>query len=185
MKRVLLVAAGLAWCVLVNACGGAGSATPTAPTDSSSTQSAAPKPPPQDQAAAGTISMTGSSPGFGASLLIGECLFGSVTRTCVDGWRGTFDVTLDRDMAWAVLSVGFFDGAISCGYTADVHELVPAGQTVTFRPSRISLSDEFGFSTPCQFPATTTRMVAVLWSDTDWRTELRQELSGGYTFTRP
>ena len=188
MKRMLLVAAGLAWCVLVNACGDAGGASPTAPTDPSATQAAAPEPPPPttQTGAAGTISMSGSSPGSGASLLVGECRFGDVTRTCADGWRGTFDVSLDRDMAWAVLTVGFLQGSISCGYAADVQERVPAGQTVTFRPSRISLSDEFGsFPSPCSLPATTTRMVAVLWSDADWSTPLTQEFPGDYTFIRP
>jgi hypothetical protein len=129
--------------------------------------------------------MTGSSPGSGASLLVGECRFGTVTRACADGWRGTFNVSLDRDMVWAVLSVAFYEGPILCGYAADVQQLVPAGQTVTFRPSWISLSDEFGtFPSPCRLPATTTRMVAVLWSDADWTTQLTQEFSGSYTFIR-
>ena len=187
MRRVLLVAAGLAWCVCMNACGDAGGAAPTAPTDPSSTQAAAPKPPPQTQtAAAGTISMVASSPGSGGSLLVGECRFGAVTRTCADGWHGIFEVSLDRDMVWAVLSVGFYEGSTLCGYAADVQQLLPAGETVTFRPSRIALSDEFGtFSPPCLLPATTTRMVAVLWSDADWSTQLTQEFTANYTFMRP
>lgn len=190
MERPLLIAAGLVLCVLTNACGGAGAATPTAPTGPSSNQAAAPKPPLQNVAtlvaATGTISMIGSSPGSGATLLVGECLFGNVMRTCADGWRGTFAVSLDRDMVWAVLSVGFYEGPILCGYAADVQQLVRAGQTVTFRPSWISLSDEFGsFPTPCRLPVTTTRMAAVLWSDNDWTTQLTQEFSGSYTFTRP
>ena len=192
MKHPLILAVGLASCLLANACGDAGP-KPTAPTGPPSTQAGAPPPPPpqpQNPAprppATGTISMIGSSPGSGASLLVGECLFGNVTRTCADGWRGTFNVSLDREMEWAVLSVGFFDGDVVCGYAADVQERVPPGQTVTFRPSRISLSDEFGtFSTPCRLPATTTRMVAVLWSDADWTTQLTQELPGSYIFTRP
>lgn len=190
MKRPLLVAAGLGLSVLVNACGDAGGATPTAPTEPPSSQAAAPKPPPQNEAtrtaAAGTISMIGSSPGSSASLLVGECRFGNVTRTCADGWRGTFNVSLDREMVWAVLTVGFYDGAVLCGYAADVQQRIPAGQTVTFRPSWISLSDEFGtFSSHCRLPATTTRMVAVLWSDADWTTQLTHEFSGSYTFIRP
>jgi hypothetical protein len=88
-------------------------------------------------------------------------------------------------MVWAVLSVAFYEGPILCGYAADGQQLVPAGQTVTFRPSWISLSDEFGtFPSPCRLPATTTRMVAVLWSDADWTTQLTQEFSGSYTFIR-
>jgi hypothetical protein len=130
--------------------------------------------------------MIASSPGPGASLLVGECRFGDVTRTCVDDWQGTFDVSLDREMEWAVLTVGFFDGGVSCGYAAAVQERILPGQTVAFRPSRISLSDEFGsFPTPCSLPATTTRMVAVLWSDADWTTQLTQEFLGSYIFTRP
>jgi hypothetical protein len=130
--------------------------------------------------------MIGSSPGPGASLLVGECRFGNVTRTCADGWRGTFNVSLDREMVWAVLTVSFYDGDVRCGYAADVQPRVSPGQTVTFRPSWISLSDEFGtFETPCRVPAKTTRMVAVLWSDADWTTQLTQEFSGSYIFTRP
>ena len=195
MKHPLILAVGLASCLLANACGDAGP-TPTAPTGPPSTEAATPAPPPPPlpsppdstprPPATGTITMIGSSPGFGASLLVGECRFGNVTRTCVDGWQGTFTVSLDRDLVWAVLSVGFFEGPILCGYAADVQQLVPAGQTVTFRPSRISLSDEFGsFPTSCRLPATTTRMVAVLWSDADWTTQLTQELSGSFIFTRP
>jgi hypothetical protein len=128
--------------------------------------------------------MIDSSPAAGASLLVGECLSGNITRTCADGWRGTFDVSLDRDMVWAVLSVGFYEGPVLCGYAADVQPLVPAGQTVTFRPSRIFLSDEFGtFPSPCRLPATTTRMAAVLWSDADWTTQLTQEFSDSYSYT--
>jgi hypothetical protein len=189
MKRPLLVAAGLAVCGLVTACGGAGGATPTAPTGPPSTQAAAPPPPHNPaarSAATGTISFLGSSPGFGASLLVGDCRFGNVTRSCADGWRGTFQVSLDRDMVWAVLSVAFYEGPVNCGYAADVLPLVPAGQAGTFRPSWISLSDEFGtFPSPCRLPATTTRMVAALWSDADWTTQLTQEFSGSYTFIRP
>jgi len=187
MKRPLLAAAGLALCVLANACGNASSATPTAPTGPSPTQTAAPTPPPQDSAArsaaTGTISMIGSSPGSGASLLVGECRFGNVTRTCADGWRGTFNVSLDREMVWAVLTVSFYDGDVPCGYAADVQERITPGQTVTFQPSWIALSDEIRtFPSPCRLPATTTRMVAVLWSDADWTTQLTQEFPGSYTF---
>jgi hypothetical protein len=129
--------------------------------------------------------MVGSSPVSGGSLVVGECRFGNVTRICADGWRATFNVSLDRDMLWAVLTVSFYDGAVLCGYAADVQPRVPRGQTVTFRPSWISLSDEFGtFASPCRLPATTTRMVVVLWSDADWTTQLMQEFSGSYTFTR-
>ena len=89
-------------------------------------------------------------------------------------------------MVWAGTDRLFYDGNVRCGYAADVQKRVPPGQTVTFRPSWISLSDEFGtFSTPCRLPATTTRMVAVLWSDADWTTQLTQEFSGSYTFIRP
>jgi len=189
MKRPFLVAAGLALSVLVNACGDDGP-TPTAPTGPPSTDAAAPTPPPPGftprPPANGTITMTGSSPGPGASLPVGECLFGNVTRTCVDDWQGTFNVSLDREMEWAVLTVGFFDGGVSCGYAAAVQERILPGQPAVFRPSRISLSDEFGsFPRPCPLPATTTRMVAVLWSDADWETQLTQEFPGSYIFIRP
>lgn len=190
MNRPLLVATAVTSCLVANACGDAGGATPAAPTATSASQAAAPKPPPLDAVsrsdATGIISMIGTSPGSGASLLVGECRFGNITRTCADGWRGTFNVSLDREMEWAVLTVSFYNGDVRCGYAADVQQRVPPGQTVTFRPSRISLSDEFGtFPTPCRLPATTTRIVAVLWSDTDWTTQLTQEFASSYVFTRP
>ena len=190
MKRALLVSAGLALLGLVNACGDGGGATPTAPNGPPATQTIAPAPPPRNpgvaSAASGTITMVGSTPGSGASLQVRECRFGNVTRTCADGWSGTFTVSVDRDMIRAVLTVSFYDGAVLCGYAADVQQRVPAGQTVTFRPTWISLSDEFGtFSASCRLPATTTRMEAVLWSDADWTTQVTREFAGAYVFVRP
>ena len=188
-KRGLLVPAGLLSLALATACGDGGPATPTAPSEPSSTTAVPPKPPPQGTAtpfaAGGSITMVSSSPASGASLAVAECRFGSVTRRCADGWQGSFDVSLSRQMDWPVLTVAFFDGEVLCGYAADAQQRLPAGQTVTFRPTWISLSDEFGtFSSPCPLPATTTRIVVTLWSDADWTTPLTQEFAAHYTFIR-
>ena len=188
-KRILLVPAGLLWLALLTACGAGGPAAPTPPTRSPSTSAAPPKPvpqgPPATSSASGTITMVGSNPPSGASLPVGECRFGSVPRICAEGWSGVFTVSLDRDMTWPVLTVGFYDGDVLCGYAADVRQQLSAGQTATFAPTRISLSDEFGtFSSPCPLPTTTTRIVALLWSDADRTSQLRQEFAFRYTFVR-
>ena len=189
MTRVLLVPVGLALLVVVNACGDSGGVPPTAPAGPTTPRPAAPSPSPEPPAApapaTGTISFISSTPAFGALLQVRECVLGNVTRTCADGWSGAFSVSLDRDMAWPVLTVSFYEGAVLCGYAAEDQPRVSAGQSVIFRPSRIWLSDEFGtFSSPCQLPSTTTRMVAVLWSDAD-STMLTQEFAGAFTFVRP
>jgi hypothetical protein len=130
--------------------------------------------------------MVSSSPAFGASLSVRSCQFGAVTRSCADGWVGAFNVSLSGELRSPVLTVAFYSGDILCGYAADVRDRITAGQTVTFRPTWISLSDEFGtFSQACALPATTTRMVAVLWSDDDRTTQISQEFTAMYKFARP
>ena len=185
LKRALPVPAGLSLGLLI-ACGDGGPAAPTALVQPPATLVAQPTPAPQSPTIVpvrGTITMVSSNPPSGASLAVGECRFGSVTRICADRWSGIFNVSLDRDMTAPVLTVGFFDGDVLCGYAADVRQHLSAGQTATFAPTWIALSDEFGtFPSPCPLPATTTRMVAVLWSDADWNTQLSQEFAGEYTF---
>jgi hypothetical protein len=130
--------------------------------------------------------MVNSSPASGASLFVRSCQFGAVNRRCADGWVGTFNVSLSGELRYPVLTVAFYSGDVLCGYAADVRDRITAGQTVTFRPTWISLSDEFGtFSQACALPATTTRMVAALWSDDDWTTHIRQEFTTTYRFVRP
>ena len=85
-----------------------------------------------------------------------------------------------------MLTVAFYSGDVLCGYAADVRDRITAGQTVTFRRQWISLSNEFGtFSQTCALPATTTRMVAVLWSDDDWTTQISQEFTTTYKSCAP
>ncbi len=112
-----------------------------------------------------------------------DCDYGGVTRACAEGWRGRFDVTLDRNLAWPVLTVQFYAGSALCGYAAAVQQEIVGGDVATFAPERIAVSDEFGtFRSQCALPVTITRMEAVLWSDADWGTEIRQELAATYTF---
>ena len=109
------------------------------------------------------------------------------SHTQLRGWLGrNFNVSLSGELRSPVLTVAFYSGDVLCGYAADVRDRITAGQTVTFRPTWISLSDEFGtFSQACALPATTTRMVAVLWSDDDWTTQISQEFTTMYKFVRP
>lgn len=175
-----LVVPAVVLSALLTACGDGGAVAPTAPTGPSATPTILPPPAP---AASGTITMIDSIPGAGASLLVGTCQFGTVTRRCADEWRGTFDVSASRGVDWPVLSVAFYDGDVLCGYAADAHQRLAAGATTTFRPARISLSDEFGtFSSSCPLPASITRVVAVLWSDSDWTFQLRREFATQYAF---
>jgi hypothetical protein len=133
----------------------------------------------------GTITLRALSPGSGGTLSVGDCLFGAAPRACAEEWRGVFDVTYDRDVVHAVLTVSFFDGDRLCGYAADTADRIPAGGTVTFRPARISLTDEWGvFSPPCALPVTTTRVVASLWTDADWTVAANAIFDSTYSFLR-
>ena len=175
----------------VSACGAAGTTSPTGPTSLQTSEKGVSAPPPRvgstsQSSATGAIEMVSSSPASGASLSVRSCQFGAVTRSCADGWDGTFNVSLNGELRYPVLTVSFYSGDVLCGYAADVRDRIAAGQTVTFRPTWISLSDEFGtFSQACALPATTTRMVAVLWSDDDWTTQISQEFTTTYKFVRP
>ena len=152
----------------VSACGAAGTTSPAGPTSLQTSKGGGSAPPPRlvptsQSPATGAIEMVSSSPASGASLSVRTCQFGAVTRSCADGWVGTFNVSLSGELRYAVLTVAFYSGDVLCGYAADVRDRITAGQTVTFRPTWISLSDEFGtFSQACALPAITTRMVAVL-----------------------
>ena len=177
--------------MFVSACGDAGTISPTSPSAPQSNETGGAAPPPRlvptsQSSATGAIEMVSSSPASGASLSVRSCQFGGVTRSCADGWAGTFNVSLSWELRYPVLTVAFYSGDVLCGYAADVRDRIAAGQTVTFRPTWISLSDEFGtFSRACTLPATTTRMVAILWSDDDWTTQISQEFTTTYKFVRP
>ena len=104
---------------------------------------------------------------------------------CTDKWHGTFDVTVDREMTNAVLTVSFYDGQTKCGYGAGVLDIVPAGRLVSFSVHRVVVKDEW-LAQPCRFPATTNRIEAELWSDSStWTNTLIQVFEGGYTFSEP
>ena len=104
---------------------------------------------------------------------------------CTDKWHGTFDVTVDREMTNAVLTVRFYDGQRWCGYGAGVLDVVPAGRRVAFSVQRIVVRDDW-LPQPCRFPATTNRIEAELWSDSStWTNTLIQGFEGGYTFSEP
>ena len=187
----LRLVSAIASLALVSACGDRSMISPTEASARQASDSGVSAPPPALQptsqsVATGAIEMASSSPASGAALPVRSCQFGAVTRSCADGWVGTFNVSLNDELRNPVLTVAFYSGDVLCGYAADVKERISAGRTVTFRPTWISLSDEFGtFSQPCTLPATTTRMVAVLWSDDDRTTQLRQEFATAYRFVRP
>jgi hypothetical protein len=116
-----------------------------------------------------------------------DCPGGDSRRPCIDGWRGTFDVTVDREMTWPVLTVRFYDGQTICGYGASTRDVLPAGSRVSFTAETIALSDDFGtFKQPCRLPAITNRIEVELWSDSSsWTNTLIQDFEGGYTFSKP
>jgi hypothetical protein len=184
----LRLVCAIASLTFVSACGDTNITSPSARQASESGVSAPPPAlqPTSQSLATGAIEMASSSPASGASLSVRSCQFGAVTRSCAAGWVGTFNVSLSRELRYPVLTVAFYSGNVLCGYAADIKDRITAGQTVTFRPTWISLSDEFGtFLQACTLPATTTRMVAVLWSDDDWTTQIRQEFATAYRFVRP
>ena len=187
----LRLVSAIASLTFVSACGDTNIISPTGPSARQASESGVSIPPPALQPtsqslATGAIEMVSSSPASGASLSVRSCQFGAVTRRCADGWVGIFNVSLSGELRYPVLTVAFYSGNVLCGYAADVKDRITAGQTVAFRPTWISLSDEFGtFSQACTLPATTTRMVAVLWSDDDWTTQVSQEFPTAYRFVRP
>jgi hypothetical protein len=186
MQRAPRLLMGLTLLVILSACNGSGPVTPTAPSPSQTAPSPAPPTPPPPSALSGDITIGSISPGSGATLAVHDCRAGSFTRICTDEWRGTFDVVLDREMPYPVLTVTFYDGPTPCGYAAGTREVVTAGSRVSFSMSPIYLSDEFGtFVQPCRLPATTTRIVAELWSDADGNGTLIQEFANTYTFVLP
>jgi hypothetical protein len=186
----LRLVSAIASLTFVSACGDTNITSPTGPGARQGSESVSAPPPPHEPTsqaqATGAIEMASSSPASGASFFVRSCEFGAVTRSCADGWVGTFNVSLSGELRHPVLTVAFYRGNVLCGYAAAVKDRITVGQTVSFRPTWISLSDEFGtFSQACTLPATTTKMVAVLWSDDDWTMQLRQEFATAYTFVRP
>ena len=192
-RMAVRLATAIVVLAVVNACGDAGGVSPTEPSEPRTSKRPASNPPPRllpgstpQSTVTGAIEMVSSRPASGAPLAVRTCQFGAVTRTCTDEWAGAFNVSLSRELQYPVLTVAFYSGDVLCGYAADVRDRIAAGQPVTFRPTWISLSDEYGsFSQPCPLPATTTKMVAVLWSDADWSTQVTQEFTTTYTFVHP
>jgi hypothetical protein len=170
---------------VLGACSESDTSTPIAP----STPVAPPAPPapaPPGGPGTGTIAIRELSPASGTTLAVLNCPAGSVTRLCTEQWRGIFDVTVDRDMTNAVLTVGFYNGPRICGYGADTSDLVPASQRVSFTLRWILLSDDRTLRQPCQLPTTTTRIEAELWSDwSTWTNTLVQVFEQSYTFSAP
>ena len=90
-------------------------------------------------------------------------------------------------MTNAVLVMRFSDGDRLCGLSADVRDLVRAGNRETFNLSSISLSSGSPTldNSPCPLPMRTTRIDVELWSDSSsWTNTLKVGLPGTYTFIR-
>lgn len=192
MARVPYAATVLPIILLLAGCSGPDRVPPTGPGPAqppgeTTTPPAPPVPAPQPTpTTTGTINLLRVSPDAGASLVVGTCRVGSVTRECAADWKGTFDVTVDRDVRDPVLTVSFFQGETRCGYAAASLTSVAAGVPTTFVPSTIFLTDEWGTPTPrCEFPARPTRLVAEFWTDADGTVGLKQEFALAYTFIRP
>jgi hypothetical protein len=110
----------------LTACSGANILPPTAPSTPLSPVTPAPAPNPAGAALGnGTIAIRELIPGSGATLILGDCPFGPANRRCAGPWSGTFDVLVDRDMTYAVLTVWFYNGQTICGYGANTADIVP------------------------------------------------------------
>ena len=178
---------------VLSACGGSHTGAPTGPGAAgsgsrASDPSAGPPPPPtQASASPGTIRLIDLKPGPGASLAVQPCFNSGQRRECAV-WSGTFEVTVPGSVEWPVLTVSFYDGVKRCGYGAATlpSNSLEAGVTERFKPTMVFLTDEFGtFSPPCSLPASATRMVAELWTDTNWNFSVKQEFPVSYTFVKP
>jgi hypothetical protein len=185
MKSTKRVPLALILVAVLSACSGSDKVTPTAPSAPSSPSAPVPPSPPTRGPGSGTIAIRELSPAAGATLLVrSDCPAGHVTRVCVENWQGTFDVTVDREMTYAVLTVSFYDGQTKCGYGAGVLDVVPAGKRVSFSVHPIVLKDQW--TQACRLPVTTNRIEAELWSDSgSWTNTLIQVFEGGYTFSEP
>lgn len=188
MRRITRLPLALILVAVLSACRGSDYATPTAPSPPSSPPVPVPPSAPTSGPGSGTIAVGELSPAPGARLAVrSDCPAGSGTQMCIEQWRGTFDVIVDREMTNAVLNVRFYDGHTICGYGTTGFYVLPAGTHVSFTVTRIVLADEFGtFTQPCRLPATTNRIEAILWSDHgNWTNTLTQVFEGGYTFLSP
>lgn len=181
MKSTTHAPLALILAAVLCACSESDRSTPLAPS-----VPVAPSPSPRGPGT-GTIAIRELSPAPGTKLAVqSNCPAGTATRMCTDQWRGTFDVMVDREMTFPVLTVRFYDGQTMCGYGADTAETVPAGERVAFRVDRIVLSDDRRLSQPCQLPATTNRIEVELWSDSStWTNTLVQVFEQSYTFSAP
>jgi hypothetical protein len=188
LKRVapiLLVGA------LLGACSAAKGVIPSSPSmpDASGRP---PTPPPTGTEPAtgpggGTIAVRELSPAAGALLIVpSNCPLsspGDLPRTCTQSWHGTFEVTVDRPMSNAVLTVRFYDGQTICGYGANVVDLVPAGTPVSINVDWVFLADQW-LPRPCRLPVTTNRLEVELWSDwSTWTNTLIRVFEIDYTFS--
>jgi hypothetical protein len=106
-------------------------------------------------------------------------------RPCVERFRSSVDVVVDRDMTNAVLVMRFYDGDRLCGLTADTRDVVRAGKPESFALSSIRLASGAPSldNSPCPLPLRTTRLEVELWSDwSTWSNTLKMGLPTEYTF---
>jgi len=90
-------------------------------------------------------------------------------------------------MAYAVLTVTFYDGERLCGVSARTLDVLPPDRPVTFDVSSIFLSGDIAGDIlrnhPCELPMRTTRMEVELWTHSaSWSNSLKVGLPGTYTF---
>ena len=187
MHKVSHLTSALFLLAVLPACNGGGK-TPTAPSAPPSMPQISQSAPVPRGPGSGTIAIREFSPNPGATMTVSDCPGTPTTRRCVEQWRSTVDVLVDRDMTNAVLVMMFYDGDRLCGLSANTADIVRAGVRETFTLSSISLSSGSPVLTnaPCQLPTRTTRIEVALWSDlSSWTNTLTTGLPGTYTFTEP
>lgn len=154
--------------VLTVACDGA----PTHPSPLSPTPaSAVVQPPPLGPPVNGDITLKAMAPPAGAVVEIWDCDGFSSNRNrtahstglCTDRLDLTFDVTVDRDVASAILELVFDAGTAACGYGYGTAAPLMAGRFNEMRAAFVVLSEIPDLWEPCPLPVRATRVTVSLW----------------------
>jgi hypothetical protein len=168
---------------------------PLNPTGPTVTQPTAGPPPPS--IGHGTIAIRSISPAPGTAIPMETCPPGPsamFTTLCTNAVHASIDVQADFDLAAASISIGFSDGARSCGVAWITRQPLAAGVTTSIDLPTVFLSKELSEGAgsipqlvqPCQLPATTSRIVVQVWRLENAVTPvLAREFDRAYIFVEP
>lgn len=183
--------------VVLLGCGGSESGLPIPPT-SPSVSVPAPTPTPPAPPVQGGISLTTVTHPSGSTLAMDDCgpswtgIPGH--HVCTEEWRGTFEVTVNRDVADAVITVTFEGPQGRCGIVyltglaffggREQFVSTSAPLFMTYEPEGY---DNMSVVRYCDVPTTTERLVVQLWDrgggvGSAANPLLRKEFDYAYTF---